>query len=89
MHRQLNVTIAAMSSAESELSRLKQQLSPDDPRLELVNDAEIGTAWIIKRLRALTLPTAGTETDRGLVVEIPVRIDWEGEKDPLPVLCES
>jgi hypothetical protein len=89
MHRQANVTIAAMLSAKIELSRLKQQLSPDDPRLELVNDAEIGTTWIIKRLRAIMPPTAITETDPRLVAEIPLPTDWEAEKDHSSALCET
>jgi hypothetical protein len=68
MKDQLDVTILAVLAAKHEISRLKENFASDDARLEPIDDAEMGTAWIIKRLRELEQST-GEEPGRRLVAE--------------------
>lgn len=70
MIHQLDATISALLAAKQQVSQLKQQFEASDERWTDADDAEMGMAWVVRRLTRLRHATAvsfhrdpGAETD--------------------------
>jgi hypothetical protein len=62
MKNQIDVAIRAVQAAKKEINEIKKRVTPTDPCFGTIDDAELGAAWVMKRLEELKKTASARDT---------------------------